>query len=344
MKHILKHFVTLLLVVSATTMALAGGGNRLGTGGAPELLIPVGGRDLAMGGASIATTSGIDALFWNPAGIARSPYGANLLFSHMSYIADIGVEYGAGSVSFEGLGTIGISVKSISVGDIAVTTEQNPDGTGQTYSPQFFVAGLTYARRLSDRISVGVTGNFVAERLAQVNANGVAFNVGIAYENLGSLNGLSLGVVVKNIGPSMTFSGPGLYQSATAADQLRGPQFYTRDAAPFELPSTIEIGLGYRAPMGGENSALQISTSFQNNNFSDDEYKVGAEYGYNNMFFVRGGWDFAPTASQNAYIYGPTVGAGVMINSEDINIGFDYTFRHTEYFAGNHVVSVKLGF
>jgi len=342
MKHILSILVV-LLVVATTQHAFAGGGNRGGTAGATELLIPVGGRDVAMGGAAIATTSGIDALFWNPAGIARSPYSSNLLFSHMAYIGDIGVEYGAASTSFEGLGTIALSVKSVSIGEIAVTTEDTPDGTGQTYNPQFFTAGLTYARKLSDRVSVGLTGNFISENIAEVKASGVAFNIGIAYENLANLNGLSLGVVMKNIGPQMAFDGPGLERQATVSDQLRGPQYYKIDAAPFDLPSTIELGLSFKVPMAGE-SGLMVATSFQNNNYSDDEYKVGAEYSYNNMFFLRGGWDFAPQASSNTYAFGPSVGAGVQITSDDVNVGFDYAFRHTEYFSGNHVITLKLGF
>ena len=210
MKRIFAVFIIAVLALWMTDEAMAGPGNRTGTGGSAQLLIPVGARDLAMGGSTISTTRGIESLFWNPAGVARAVSSANVIFSHMSYIADIGVEYGAVSGKFGDLGTIALSVKSLSVGEIPVTTTDNPDGTGQFYSPQFFTAGLTYSRMLSDRISVGVTTNLISERISDVSASGVAFNVGVIYDNLADMAGLSLGVVVKNIGPQMRFDGPAL--------------------------------------------------------------------------------------------------------------------------------------
>src|ERR1041385_1810424 len=137
-----------------------------------------------MGGSTISTTSGIEALYWNPAGITKSASSANLMFSHMSYIADIGLDYGAVSASFEGIGTFGLSIKSLSIGEMLVTTNADPDGTGKTYSPQFFTLGATFAKQLSDRISVGITTNLVTERIDQVSSSGVAFNIGVIYDNL----------------------------------------------------------------------------------------------------------------------------------------------------------------
>lgn len=344
MNRIVCSIFAVLLVIAATGNVFAGSGNRTGTGGAAQLNIPTGARDLALGGSTIATTSGIEALFWNPAGVGKSTRSANLMFSHMSYIADIGVEYGAVSGNFEGLGTFALSVKSLSIGDIPVTTTANPDGTGETYSPQFFIAGLTYSRVLSDRIAVGLTANLVSERVSDVSASGVAFNVGIIYDNLADFNGLSLGVVVRNIGPQMTYDGPGLYQVASVDNQNRDEQFYKIDAASFELPSTIEFGLGYKAAVGSE-GALTLSSSYQSNNFSDDELKFGAEYAFANTFFVRGGWGSAPSLPENSsYIFGATVGAGVQTNLGDADVGIDYAFRDTEFFSGSHTIAIRIGF
>ena len=39
--------------------------------------------------------------------------------SHMNYIADIGVDYGAVAANFEGLGVFSLSIKSLSVGQAA---------------------------------------------------------------------------------------------------------------------------------------------------------------------------------------------------------------------------------
>jgi hypothetical protein len=306
--------------------------------------VPVGARDLAMGGSTISTTKGIEALFWNPAGVAKSDNSANFIFSHMSYIADIGVEYGAISGRFGDLGTFALSVKSLSVGDIPVTTTEAPDGTGQNYSPQYFTAGLTYSRMLSDRIAVGLTTNFISETISDVSATGVAFNIGVVYDNLADVNGLSLGVVVKNIGPQMQFDGPALYVVGDVADQNRPPQYVKLESAPFELPASIELGMGYRSTVS-ENADLLFSGTFQSNNFSEDEYKLGAEAGINKMFFLRFGYSFAPSTPDDAeYLYGFTAGAGIEYNLGDALLGVDYAYRDVQFFSGNHVIAVRLGF
>lgn len=334
-----------MIFVCACTLqyAYGSGGNRTGTGGAGQLIIPVGARDLAMAGASVSTTEGIEALYWNPAGITKSTNSTNVMFSHMSYIADIGVEYGAVSTNFEGIGTFALSIKSLSIGDMLVTTTNDPDGTGQTFSPQFFTVGASFARHLSDRISVGLTTSLVGERIADVSSNGVSFTVGVTYDNLASVNGLSLGVVVKNIGPQMTYTGPGLYAQGSSPGQNSPDNFVSREAAPFELPSSIEFGMGYHYAVGS-NSDLLFSGTFQNNNFSGDEYKGGFEYGYNNNFFIRAGYMGSPESQSPDYIYGFTGGVGIAYAFEGTELSFDYAYRAVKYFDGNHIISIKVGF
>jgi hypothetical protein len=334
----------LVLVLAAAGSAFAGAGNRAGTNGASELLIPVGTRDIGMGGATIATTSGVEALFWNPAAVAKMHGSASLYFSHMNYIADIGVDYGAVAANFENFGILSLSLKSLSVGDIPVTTTSDPDGTGQTFSPQFFTIGLSYSRQLSDRIAVGVTTHIISERLADVSATGVAFDVGVLYDNLASVDGLSLGVAVKNIGPQMKFDGTGLMTQATVAAQNRPPGLYQIQAAPFELPSTIEFGLGYRRNFAGSNSVL-VSTTFQSNNFSDDEYRLGIEYGFQDLIFLRGGYNLAQKATdERQFLFGPSFGIGVQGALGSLDVSFDYAFRSVKVFESSHVFSLKLGF
>lgn len=345
MKNIFRFITIAIMLLIAIDCVHAGGGNRTGTGGAAQLFIPVGVRGIAMGGGNVATSTGVEALFWNPAGTAKNINSASVLFSHMEYIADIGVEYGAVSANFEGFGVLSFAVKSLSVGDILVTTTQDPDGTGKTFSPQMLVAGASFARQLTERISVGVTANLVTETLGEVSATGMAFDVGVVYDNLGDINGLSFGVAMKNIGPQMQFDGSGLLQEGDITGFTRPPGLVKINSAPFELPSTFELGLGYKPKVLDEMNSILISTSFKHNNFSDDEYKVGLEYGYNNMFFLRGGYTFAPEqAIADSYIYGFTGGAGIDYSFESISIKVDYAYRYARFFDGNHVFGITLGF
>jgi hypothetical protein len=343
-------FGAILVVVS---LGYAGGENRAGTNAAPELLIPVGARDIAMGGASVATTSGVDAIYWNPAGLARSPFGASAMFSHMTYIADIPVNYVAIAASFSGFGTLGFSLKSLGIGDIPVTNEDYPDGTGEIISPTYVTLGLTYSRQLADNISIGVTTNLISERIDRVSATGLAFNAGVQYSGLGNIPGLNIGVAVKNIGPQMKFDGSALLQAGTVgSDQRQG--FYSINAGSFELPSTIEIGASYTTKLSEDNGLTFVSL-FENNNFSADEYKVGAEYAFRDNFFARAGWDLAqnrtdPTLTsvsgvdEATYLFGFTAGAGVHSAVGDLDITVDYAYRAVKFLSGSHIVSIKLGF
>ncbi|MGE5400876.1 MAG: PorV/PorQ family protein [Ignavibacteriales bacterium] len=343
MKNIKISLVIVLLILAATQSVFASGGNRNGTAGAAELLIPVGTRGIAMGSATLTNAVGPEAIYWNPANLARTSNATNVMLSQMNYIADIGVSYGAISTNIEGFGAVGFSIKGLSMDEIATTTVDNPDGTGQTFKPQFITIGLTYSRLLSDRISVGLTANYISEKIDRVSATGVAFNIGISYQNLGNINGLSFAVVMKNLGPQMQFDGSGLYLSANAADLKRGTQLYKMTSAGFELPSTLELGLGYKYDMSKDN-ALTVSSSFQNTNFYGDEYKVGAEYGYNNLFFVRGGYSFVSEIQKDDRTFGLTAGAGLNYQMEGFDFKFDYAYRQTQYFSANHVFSVSFGF
>ena len=330
MKILFNYLSILTMILLGAVSIYAGGGVRTGTSGASELLIPVGPQGIAMGGSNVATATGIEALFWNPAGVAFMDNSVSTTFSHMNYIADIGLNHGAVSVNFEGLGVLSLEIKGLDVGDIPVTTNEFPDGTGQTFSPQFTVLGLTYS-------------NYLTETLDQVSANGISFNAGVIYNDLGNINGLSFGIAMNNIGPHMKYSGSGLLVTATPQGYNRAPSQMSFDAAYFELPANFTIGFGYK-PQIDEENAIQISTVFQNNNFSGDEYKVGAEYSFNNLLFVRGGYDMSPKSQSDEYIYGLTAGAGINYDVGGLDLKIDYAYRDVKYFNANHVFAVTLGF
>lgn len=332
-----------LALLSVSGELRAGRGDKSGTAAASELLIPVGARSIALGGAVLSTVNGAEAMYWNPAGMALSFRPGFAMASHMSYLGDIGVNYFAAAGSFGDVGILGVSVKSLSVGDIAVTTEDQPDGTGETASPTFLVVGGSFARKISERIAVGLTANLIFERMARVSANGVAFNGGVEYTQLGGVEGLSFGAVVKNLGPPIRYGGAGLLRTAQVNDALRQNSEIAVEAAAADLPSTIEIGLGYTAGLQGS-SRLHIMTAFQNNNFSEDEYRLGAEYRYQEFLALRAGYTMAQEDEGHEYIFGPSFGLGLHSTVETIDVTIDYAYRSVRYFDGNHVISLIVGF
>jgi hypothetical protein len=146
---IILTFLAAALLLSS--QALAGGSERLGTAGAQELRIPVGSRSVSLGGAVIADVSGAEAIYWNPAGMSANPK-TEVVFSHMEYIADIKLNYFAAMTHLGSFGTLGLSAKVLSIGDMVHRTEESPEGTGEIFSPTFSVIGLTYSRQLTDRV------------------------------------------------------------------------------------------------------------------------------------------------------------------------------------------------
>ncbi len=332
----------LLLVMFTVTPLLAGRGDKSGTAAATELLIPVGAAQIGIAGAAIANATGVEGIYWNPAGLARTPFGSMVMVSHMSYLAGVNVEYAAAATDFFGLGQLGISMKSLLFGDIPVTTEDQPDGTGETTSPTYLVVGGTFARRISERISMGITANIIYEKMAKVSASDVSFSAGVQYEGLGGIDGLEFGVALKNIGPGLRYDGDGLLRTGSISDALRPGSPVKIEAATNDLPSSIDVGLSYAMVLDEANS-LRTSMSFINNNYSEDEYRLGGEYTYRNSFIVRGGYDFASDLQGRDYIYGATFGAGFRTTVYDFKLNIDYAYRFVNYFSGNHILTLVLG-
>lgn len=343
----MKRIVFIILILGFSVSETFGSGqNRAGTAGAPELRIPVGARYLAMGGSPIASVTGLEAIYWNPAGVDFNPASTSALFSYRSYIADMNMNFVALSGRMGDLGSIGISFRSLNIGDINVTTMDQPDGTGQIFSPTYFVLGLTYSKQLTDRIGVGANFNLINESIDRVSATTFSFDIGVQYKDVLEVKGLALGVVVKNLGAPIEYSGNGLYIQAENADADRGPTYYQIDAASAELPSELSIGLSYEKKFDEENS-LTVSGAFQNNNYSYDDYKIGLEYSFKHILYVRGGYVFSPQSTDETpnIFQDYTLGVGLNLKEfSGIDLSVDYAFVPVKYFDSNHVFALSLGF
>jgi hypothetical protein len=331
--------LALLAILMGADAASGSGQNRVGTAAAPELLIPVGARDMAMSGAAIATTSGIEALHWNPAGLASGAAGASMMFSTMSYIADIRLNYAGVSQRFGRWGFLAAHVKALDFGEIPITTESAPDGTGGRFSPTFFTVGGSYAKGLTDRINVGFTARYIVNRIDRVEGTAVSFSAGLQYADLGMVDGLDLGVTVKHIGTRMQFEGPGLLRPGQLRGLRRPDAIYQVPSSSADLPSVFELGLAYRA------SDVRFSSVFQHHNFAFDQWKLGAEYEIGELFALRSGFDLAAGAGEHEFIFGTSFGAGLKFQVSAIKlVRIDYAYTTTDYFDGLDTFSVQFDF
>ncbi len=340
-----KTFIHLTLaLICAVQFSFAGDLARTGTAAAAQLSVPVGARYLAMGGANIANVVGVDGLYWNPSGLASMSNAATGVFSTMNIFNDVNVNYLAVGVQMGDLGNLAVTLKSFDFGDIPMTTILDTEGSnGQTFSPTFSTLGITYAMQLTDVIKVGVTGKLISESIDRASASAIAMDAGIQYDNLGGYSGLSFGIVVRNIGTSMRYEGSGLTHESAEVNGGLFQGFTKREAASDDLPTSFEIGFGYTSNIDEQNSLL-FSTNFNNYNYGSDALRLGAEYMFNDMIALRGGYLYATDLDAAEQLYSLTAGAGFHYDVGGMDLTIDYSWRDSQYFDGNNLFSLKLGF
>jgi len=341
MKKYKKILACLSLSFLMIAVGHAGDIDRVGTTAATQLLLPIGARSISMGNSAIASTQGVEAIHWNPAGIAAST-NSEVMFSNTAYIADIKQNYLGATLASTGLGTFGFHIQSLDFGDIEETTVDEPDGTGRTYSPTFFVVGLTYSRFLTDRIIAGVTGKYISEEIMQTGGTAMAIDFGVQYifnENF------RFGVAMKNVGTKLQYDGRNLERQARIPGA--GPNaengYFRAIAQDSEIPSVFGFGLSYKYDLS-EAANVRANAAFSNNNDYYDEILGGLEFGYNDMVFLRAGYNTVTDLDAES-IYGFSAGAGIKYGIGDFNLYIDYAFRQvTDYFDNNNIFSLKLSY
>ncbi|HSP88396.1 MAG TPA: PorV/PorQ family protein [Ignavibacteriaceae bacterium] len=338
----MKKILLLFIISLITSSVFAGDVSRKGTTGAEQLLIPVGARGIATSGAFIATFSGLEAIYYNPAGLDFSQR-TEAMFSYMSYIADINISYFAAGTSLGDFGSMALSFKTLDIGDIPITTSDFPDGTGSTYSPSFMTIGLTYSKVLTDRISIGTNLKLISETIENTSATGFAIDAGVQYRFSPQV---SLGAAIKNIGANMVYTGQGLRQRTGVPNSQPGSPDATWEvvAEPFQIPSYFELSAAYAYNFNEQNN-LMLASTFTANNSLEDRMHFGLEYGFMNSFFLRGGYNFLMENNDES-TFGLTFGAGVNYDvASEMGLSFDYAFRDVKEFpTPNHIFTVKMWF
>ena len=264
-----KHIIASIVIIVVSSLVL-GQNSRMGSASSTQLLVVPSAKHLSGGGAA-ATATGMDATFWNPAGLAMSENSVDAIFSNRQYFADI-------DNSFFGIATdlgdykMGVSVRTFNIGDVDETTVFYPDGTGQVFTPNFSILGATFARKLSDNTSVGINANLIREGFGRVAATGVAYDLGVQYRGFLGREGLDVGFAMKNFGAPMKYDGEGLGVMASPVDGDRPVEYYKVDAASFDLPFVFDMGLSYNI------AGADIGVTYTSNYYSTDELKLSVGY------------------------------------------------------------------
>jgi len=342
----LNKILILIIIIAlafSTTAVMAGNKDKVGGAGAQQLLIPVGSRGIAMGGAYNAMVTGNEAIYWNPAGLSASDATAEATFCNLQWLADTQVNYFAISSKFGRLGSFGVSAKIYDFGSFEQTTEFETEGTGLMVEPSNMVLGFTFSRQMTDRIFFGLNAKIISESFMRMSTSGFAFDFGVQYV---SSAGIRMGLTLNNFGGMMKYDGEDLQRTVDIPFTEAGSQTIDLRLEPqsFELPSTFEIGIAYDYRVNDQNT-VTFATNYKNQNYGLDEFMGGVEYGFNDMFFVRGGYAQAPEGTADDNIFGFTAGAGLKYAlGGNTKVLVDYAFRDTKWFASNQWVTVSVMF
>jgi len=321
----MKTFILIVTLLFFVNLSGAQEISKAGTAAATFLKIPVDARAVAMGGSFVSVADGPSSLFWNPGGLPRMK-SMGLTFYHMPWLGGINFNFLGVTIPMEQFGSIGLSVTSMATDEMDITTEQNQMGTGESFDAASVSIGLTYARSLTDRFTIGATFKYINERIYNSTATGIALDIGTIYDT--PLEGLRLGFSISNFGTKMRMTGEDLNHRIDIAPFQNGnnqsivAQLKTEE---FDLPLIMRVGLSFDVL---QNETNKVVVSLDGINPSDNFQSVnaGAEWAFfNEMVFLRGGFNELFLVDRER---GLTLGAGLKYSlSSDLGLQMDYAFQ-----------------
>jgi len=292
-------------------------------------------RATALGEAYTVWATGAEAMFWNPAGLARVD---NMEFSttYVNWLFD--ARQGAFSYALEipRFGAVGLQIQYVDFGEFEETSNErpyinNPDNpgiTGRTFQPYSYLIGISYARYLTDRFSLGLSMKYAHESLfngqrvtAQVSqgvfeevktwANGLLFDFGIRYNT--GFRSVYIGSAVQNFG---------------------GDVKYAKESNP--VPLLFRFGIGANlfgaeglVRSGLNDNRLSVATDIFHPNDYAQQVHVGVEYEYGDLLALRGGYKF------NYDFDGFTFGFGLKHALDGLRLSADYSYGAMGTYLGN---------
>ena len=264
------------------------------------LLIPLGARNVGLGGAVAGAAGDVEGAVWNPAALAGIDEWA--VYYHGADDFGTSTHAVGGVASWRSL-RVGLSLLSVDLGTIeGRDAANNPIGSIDMANT---IAILTIARSVSSSIEVGGSYKFV--RIGgscrgctglEPDATGHAFDLAVSARPA-RLERLRLGLVLSNLGGDIALRSDGPGDPLPARIRVGGEIEVWRPSA------AREIELRARA---------DVQQTFSE--FDDVDLFVGAEVGYGSIGFVRAGYAATGTGRTGA-----TLGVGVRHRGFGLDMG-----------------------
>jgi hypothetical protein len=213
-----------LAVLTATLFAVPA---SAGPAGFAFLEVPAGARASALGGAFTSLGQGVEAAFWNPAGLAHT-HGLQMTGAHFELIDGLRHSQVAVAGGVLGGGLSG-SLRAFYTEPI-----EERDALGNligTFGSHDLEFALGYGVPLTSGLDIGVTSQVVRERIANSSATTYAFGAGAQWTPAQSSN-TRIGLQVANLGPATHYD----------IDGVQG--------ADVSLPAAVQGGMSYAHAVG----------------------------------------------------------------------------------------------
>ena len=328
-------------------------GNRIISTGVPLLLIAPDSRAGAMGDVGAASKPDANSIHWNAAKLSFTEKKAGLSFSYTPWlrqiVSDIKLMYLSGYYKIDDRSTVGGSLTYFSLGSIDFFSEEGIS-TG-TYKPNEFAFDLAYSMKLSNNLSLSLTGRYIRSDLTQGQnvgttqthaANAAAADLGLYYQNKLNIDlpsEYAFGLQISNLGTKISYSDN--MESSFLPANLRLGGRYTMDFDQFNNLSLMvdlnkllvptppvynedgSIYAGMDPNVGILQGAIQSFYDAPNGlkeEMQEISLSVGAEYWYNKVLAVRAGYFYeAKNKGARQYL---TVGAGLRYNVMGLDISY----------------------
>ena len=300
------------------------GEENVGTAGAQFLRIPAGARAAGLGQAAVAGSTDGACIFWNPAAILRTADRRSLFFGHTEYAAGIGIEHAAYHVRHQNF-AFGLSAGMLRSGEIPRTTEFYQEGTGTTFHADMYVLGLTVARAMTDRFSIGLTAKYYQENLDEFEIRAPLMDLGVLY--FVGLGDLRIGFSVRNFGPDLK---PGGTPPPIGDDYSE-----IRDFQSFSAPTSGSFGTAYTWGLS-EKIKLVTNADFHHPTDYSESFRLGGELSLADQLFLRVGRE------TNRDEGGFSAGFGVGTERDHWRLRLDYAVRDMGAFGTIHMFSLDV--
>ena len=338
-----------------------------GSTSAEFLLLGAGARGTALGSSFAAIATDVSALYYNPAGVAMLDR-PGLMIGTYDYVADTRYSWGGVAFPFSGGSrTLGFQLGTFGFKDQPIYTEDQPNGTGGTYSVNQTFVGATFAQNFSDRFSAGITAKYVDDRLGTVSGSAFAVDFGTNFHASLNNHPVKFSFVLANLGSNLTYTGTGL-EGNVQRDPLPGedpvptlPQQSNLLTKDFPLPTTFRVGLAYDV-ITGDNNRLTMLGDFNQPNNNKPGFAFGSEWqsqkigGSNFGFALRGSYSYTaannldPQTSTTALsdeenLQGLAFGGGLQYGGSDNGFGLslDYAYKYLGILGPTNFFSFSLG-